>query len=146
MYVVTNGNDIPETGEWIMSPDRNKFVVTLENNGPFFKDYDRLAVLANVREKVGESEDPDKSKFMVGIQGLRSLDGKNPDKNLDKEEEAQLYFRHESFQGRLADALNLWAESITEEQKEDVWAMGNAGSNLIDALDALKEILGHKAE
>jgi hypothetical protein len=136
MQVITSPSIVPTEGEWIMSTVPDKFVVVFNNDTEFFHGYDRVAILANVNGKVGESETPGKSTFMIGITGCRSVNGCEPDEDLGNHADLIPMCQTKEFQDRLTDALNLWAETITSDQKVAVWVAGN------DPLQILESILG----
>ncbi len=137
MEVVTSATKIPTTDEWVMSTEPTKFVIVLRNDTEFFKDYDRVAVLCRVGDRVVDSSEPNKSQFSVHITGFRALIGKEPGEDLDDHPDVQAFCRSPGFEDKIADALNLWGTAITEDQKMDVWMAGNR-----NPLGILETLLG----
>lgn len=117
MQVSKDGN-LPETGEWVVSPEPNAFVVTLMNDTAFFTQYDRLAVKI-VIEHLGEGEVPEKSKFKIGIVGICSLNGKIPGEDVG--ENITEFMQAPGIQDRITAALDLWGEQVTDEERMNVW-------------------------
>ncbi len=139
MQVINDFSQLPTAeGEWILSTMPDNFVIVLKNDTELFSGYARIAVLARVGERQGDSEtDPEKGRYMVHINGFREVEGHEPGDALDNHPDVQAFCRLPTFEPRLTAALNLWVENITEDQKMAVWMAGNP-----DPLSLLASILG----
>lgn len=133
MQVCKDGN-LPETGEWVLSPEPNAFVVTLMNDTPFFTQYDRLAAKI-VIELLGDGDSPEKSKFKIGIVGLCSVDGKIPGEDIG--ENVADFMQAPGIQDRITAALDLWGEQVSDEERMDVWM-----SCCDDPMEVLSALIG----
>jgi len=137
MKVITN-HTIPETGEWILSTEPDHFAITLFNDSGLLTDYDRLTALVVIEDRVGDGETPDRSLFRIAIVGIRSLDGKLPGENLDKHPQVKEMAQNPVYAKKISAALDLWATTITEDEKVEVWL----GANHNDPLSLLQAIVG----
>lgn len=124
MQVITSTASLPQSAEWVMSSLPDSFTVVLENTSSFFPQYDRLALTVNIEGKVGESDDLGKSKFSVAIKNLHSLDGAYPGECLHDHPDTKAYVSSEDTKSRLTAALDLWGETITDQERMDVWLSG----------------------
>lgn len=133
---VIKSRQTPTEPEWIMSPLPNKFNVVFNNDTGFITGYDRVAVVAELREKVADSPEPGKSIFMIAIVGLRSLaPGDLPGETLDKVPDAQEFCA--KIQSRLTAALDLWADNTSFDERMEVWMTDND-----NPLETLASLLG----
>lgn len=134
---------IPETGEWVLSVKPGKFIITLLNDTPFLRDYSRIALFAEVGDCVGASENPNMAKYQLKIKALHEVDGVNPGPEIQFSDEGQSFCQ--SVIQRLADSLNKWDTTTSQEDKEEIWAMGDEGSKSI-ILEVLEQLFGKRKE
>lgn len=131
---VVKSTKVPTEGEWVMSTMPERFTIVVKNNGPFFAGHDRLAIMVKNHGVVGEGDATGRSKFSLGITGIRALDGQFPGEDLTDSPEARLYCNAEGFEKTVSGALDLWAENTTQEERMEVWMAGSDISKLLESL------------
>lgn len=128
---------IPATGEWTLSVAPNDFIVTLVNDTPYLTQYQRIAIIARVGDKVGETDDNGKAEWIVKIGGLREVDGHLPGPEIPFVGDAEAFCQNVAI--RIGEAINKWDAETDEDTKQEIWAMhpGTAHSLLDKILQAI---------
>lgn len=139
MQVVTG--TIPETGEWVLSPKPDGFVIVINNTTSLFPGVERLAILATNRGQVGDSGVPGYSMFNIAVNGLRSVvaGSKEPDADLKDHPDFKEFLQWEDLSMVVSSALNTWAKGTTEEERENVWILSSPETRAI--MEIVEELL-----
>lgn len=138
MYAVNAENPLPETGEWVMSPNPNEFVVVLNNFTDLLPGVERVAFVL----ELGEQKEPDADGLYeteTNVIGLWEVDGKAPKRQLEPTTEARAFLDKST--DRISDALNKWQADLTQEQKEEFWAIGGKARTTPGIIEALKRLI-----
>lgn len=140
MIVIKCSADFPETGEWVMSPKPNDFVVCLDNDTGILPEIDRIAYAFSLGAQ-GEADADGKMTTEIKVLNVYSVEGKLPKDQIPPTDESKAIL--EIFNERVGLAVDQWTGDTTEEEKEDFWALSAKSMPVVPRLaDILSSILG----
>lgn len=142
-YVTDTENDhkngIPETGEWMFSPEPAGYTICFVNDTGFLKEDDRVVVHCRIGDQKPSETNPGMYTSEVHLLGLTSIHECQPTGGIPLDEEAKNFYT--SLTERITQAIDGWEEEVSPEDKDKIFSAASVVRRKDPVMDLINSML-----